>query len=165
MEELSGGHRHGPVGGVHQVVHVLAVLVGQSVLTPPGRTNRTLMFNVRMISSEPRKQNFLTYIATKTFVTMISLYCLAYFVLFMLQSWSLLLNLIPQGWIFIGRDNLHSTHCRIRVTNRMASEATSYSLSRVIDTMRSCRKTGVLESVCVCSDCHASLCSAPLISL
>ena len=46
MEELSGGHRHGPVGGVDQVVHVLAVLIGQSVFTPPGRSDTRLTFNV-----------------------------------------------------------------------------------------------------------------------
>lgn len=34
-----------------------------------------------------------------------------------------------------------STHWRMRVTNRMASTATSYSLSRVMDTMRSCKAT------------------------
>lgn len=35
-------------------------------------------------------------------------------------------------------DIFKMTHCRMSVTSLMASTATSYSLSRVIDTIRSC---------------------------
>lgn len=41
VKELSSSNCHGPVSGVDQVVHVLAVLIGQRVLAAPvaGRHN------------------------------------------------------------------------------------------------------------------------------
>lgn len=44
------------------------------------------------------------------------------------------------GRHFVGNAVIPSgvTYCRMRVTSRMASTATSYSLSSVIDTIRSC---------------------------
>ena len=41
VEELSGRHGNRPVGGVHQVVDVLAVLVGQGILAPPETANQS----------------------------------------------------------------------------------------------------------------------------
>ena len=67
MEELSGGHRHGPVGGVDQVVHVLAVLIGQSVFTPPGRSDTRLTFNVHRYELNLRTELFIVYICRKLF--------------------------------------------------------------------------------------------------
>lgn len=166
-QKFSCWHSDGSMCRVNQMINTLTVLCCQNLVTAPVRTNAnifaghhdsTLLYKVFHVAktfvycwssgSQPGKKKlsvFLT-VSVQTCIELLGWFShVGSSVMMSPISWEflcvyqaaecLMLNNVERihaGW---GQD----THCRTSVSSLMACTATSYSLSRVIDTMRSCQ--------------------------
>ena len=115
VQKLPRRHGNRPVGRVHQVVHILAVLIGQRVLAAPETANQKTFHSAQARTKGRWDTNATPGQNTPS------------------RYFGSLSQSLP-GLFHCG------TYCRMRVTRRIASTATSYSLSRVMDTMRSLKR-------------------------